>query len=372
MMTTNGPLLKVRIGKSLGQITVRGENISRTFHPNNTFKIYKGPKKIKFNCDSLYQGMSRADNHPILLASMSSLTGPMFWNYDPYHGKFHLISVPKKKKCDLVQELSMESYLGSLLSKEVSSSWPVEVLKAQAVAARTYALHKLEESELKSDLNESSYFDLENSEKHQVNGSLQDITKKTLNAAMDTKGMILVTKQGSHLTPIFFHASCGGKTLRPNEVWENNVPGYESVSCEKCTDTMVEKWNNEISIVNFKNFLSWVAKERKVDSMATDIKNKEIMIAPDRKQNHVLRIYLGSNVYVINKTLLRRYFGRVKIRSNNFRLQYDDKKISLQGNGHGHGVGMCQIGALDLARKGWDYKKILAHYFPGHKLKKVY
>lgn len=179
-------------------------------------------------------------------------------------------------------------------------------------------------------------------------------------------------KTGKSSYSNFFHASCGGKTLRPNEVWENNVPGYESVSCEKCTDTMVEKWNNEISIVNFKNFLSWVAKERKVDSTATDIKNKEIMIAPDRKQNHVLRIYLGSNVYVINKTLLRRYFGRVKIRSNNFRLQYDDKKISLQGNGHGHGVGMCQIGALDLARKGWDYKKILAHYFPGHKLKKVY
>ena len=83
---------------------------------------------------------------------------------------------------------------------------------------------------------------------------------------------------------------------------------------------------------------------------------------------------LISRRIVIKKPLFRRYFGRFVFPSNNFEMNWDNKKNSfvVSGSGLGHGVGMCQLGALDMAKKGWSYRKILTHYFPGHKLEKAY
>ena len=82
-------------------------------------------------------------------------------------------------------------------------------------------------------------------------------------------------------------------------------------------------------------------------------------------------------MYSFKKSLLRRYFGRVVVPSNNFKLTLEAQgklgpRLRLRGDGLGHGVGMCQLGALELADRGWSFKKILAHYFPKHKMKKLY
>jgi len=81
---------------------------------------------------------------------------------------------------------------------------------------------------------------------------------------------------------------------------------------------------------------------------------------------------LGERVYVIDKILLRRFFKRLYVPSNHFRVKRDRNSIILKGRGLGHGVGMSQIGAKRLAEKNLTYKQILAHYYPGHKLVKVY
>ena len=113
-----------------------------------------------------------------------------------------------------------------------------------------------------------------------------------------------------------------------------------------------------------------------IKQIKKDLKNK-LKIVPDKIFSRNIRFYLGERVFVIKKSLLRRYFGRFIVPSNNFELTLQEAgpfKVSLRlkGEGLGHGVGMCQLGALDLADKGWDYKAILSHYFPGHQLKKIY
>jgi stage II sporulation protein D len=92
----------------------------------------------------------------------------------------------------------------------------------------------------------------------------------------------------------------------------------------------------------------------------------------DSLSKNSLKIYLDSKPLVLKKPLLRRYFGRFTMASNNFKLVQLKKGFRVDGQGLGHGVGRCQLGALDLADRGWDFKQILAHYFPGHKLLKLY
>jgi stage II sporulation protein D len=92
----------------------------------------------------------------------------------------------------------------------------------------------------------------------------------------------------------------------------------------------------------------------------------------DHYSKNSLKIYLDSKPVVLRKPLLRRYFGRFIVSSNNYKLVQSKKGFRVYGKGLGHGVGMCQLGALDLADRGWGFKQILAHYFPGHKLIKLY
>lgn len=118
--------------------------------------------------------------------------------------------------------------------------------------------------------------------------------------------------------------------------------------------------------------MKWLVKEKFVNLSLKTVLAKKIVVAPDRTQNKALRVYVDDGLMVIAKSLLRRYFGRVLIPSNNFTVTMFEKDISFNGQGNGHGVGLCQLGALHLAKKGWGFKKILAHYFPKHILKKLY
>src|SRR5690606_26776420 len=101
---------------------------------------------------------------------------------------------PGKESCDLVNSISLENYISTLLSKEMNGTWPVEALKAQAVAARTYAFERVKRG-AGMELNEKLYH-LESSEKDQVSGSFMDITEKTVLATRETNGEILVGPSG--------------------------------------------------------------------------------------------------------------------------------------------------------------------------------
>ena len=125
---------------------------------------------------------------PVLLASLSSNTGIIKWGDTQYRGDLKIVTNSNNKSCDLINEISMEDYIATLLSKEMNAKLPVEALKAQAVAARTYAVHKIK-------TNRKVEFHLENSERFQVNGSLNDETQKQLKPRMIPKGLVLISKR---------------------------------------------------------------------------------------------------------------------------------------------------------------------------------
>ena len=121
------------------------------------------------------------------------------------------------------------------------------------------------------------------------------------------------------------------------------------------------------------NFLKWADRKKLLGRKLIYTSGEKIRLAPDRMDNDVTRVYVGEELYLIEKSDYRRYFGRVHFPSNHFKLTLNKKKgLIARGNGNGHGVGLCQVGAYDLARKGMNYKEILSHYFPNHQLKKMY
>jgi stage II sporulation protein D len=363
------PVISVRIGKSLKNILVTGLDLKRHLYFNNDVKKYSGKKTVRFNCQT-FNSLNREKNRPILLATLESSTGLLSFENEKFQGIFKVVTSPHGDSCDIINEVPMETYISTLLTKEMNPKWPIEALKAQAVAARTYALHKMKTQQVTKELGNEAFYDLESSEKHQVGGNFFDVTASTSAASLTTKGEVLLTEKGE-VHPIFFHSKCGGRTLRPDQVWKNKEEGYRSVNCPFCHNIGPKDWSNVITFSRMKDFINW-AHDKGYISRDLITHFSSIVIVPDELDKFAVNFYINDRPLIIEKALLRNYFGRVIFPSNNFVLKIEGDSFVVNGEGLGHGVGLCQMGAYALAMQGWSYKKILNHYFPNHQLKKLY
>ncbi|WP_408097693.1 SpoIID/LytB domain-containing protein [Peredibacter sp. HCB2-198] len=360
------PSVKVLIAKSLKRVVVEGMDLQKTIHTQHRKQQYSGRKTIAFNCNpSASKSKAQMPKNPLLVASLSSPTGLVSWGKHKYQGELQLLTNPGQESCDLVNLIPMENYITTLLSKEMNGTWPVEALKAQAVAARTYAYDRIKKG-MGLD-NPDKLYHLESSEKDQVSGTFHDITEKTLKAAKETNGMILVGPSGK-IAPAFFHSKCGGKTLRPDQVWGGVEEGYRSVNCTFCQKTGMKDWNYQIKGQKLTSMVDQVLKRYYAD----EIQGSEVKLMPDSLANSELRMYVGDRLHIIKKSYLRNLAGRELLPSNNFIVSMKNKEFMVKGHGYGHGVGLCQLGALELAKRGYDYRQILSFYFPRHRLKKAY
>jgi len=363
------PLIRVKVYNSLPSLNVVGEDVQRYLYPKHSKKTFKGTKRIKFNCQGLFL-TSQKKRKPILLAHLSSPSGFLDLGREKFKGNLMIATNPNGESCDVIHQVDLETYLPPLLSKEMHGSWPLEALKAQAVAARTYAAHKIKTQEVSKTKGHEVYYDLENSEKHQVSGSFADATKKTVLAQRETSGEVLVSKTDNALHPIFFHAESAGRTLLPEEVWDHTIQDYYSVAMPYLESSI--KWQSQIPLSKIREFFNWYLNKGKDLNFEKFVNNSIITVTPDKITNYVFRIYLDDQVFIIRKPLLRKYFGRNFFESSSFVVSFKNRFLVVEGQGSGHGVGMSQIGAKRLAEKGYTYKQILSYYYPGFRLKKMY
>ncbi|MBI2519440.1 MAG: SpoIID/LytB domain-containing protein [Bdellovibrio sp.] len=367
--------IRVLIGSGLKEVMIKGRDIERKIFVKNERKYFAGRTSLAFNCSGLAKLKNQKLNlnaGPILFASLQSPQGYFSYQNELYRGQIKVLAKRDEDACDVVNEIPIENYLQTLLAKEMNGNWPLEALKAQAVAARTYAIHKMSDQQVSRAIGHEAFYDLESSEKHQVSGGLADITVLTKQASKQTAGEILVTSSDT-IVPIFFHAKCGGRTLLPQEVWDNVVEGYHSVECGKCDGKGEKEWKNVISLQRFRDFLKWAFKDDPGGANLIELLNTEKLIfVPDRIENKRIKVYVGEKLFMVSKTLLRRYFGRILVASNNFSLKIGQSDLSIIGKGLGHGVGLCQLGVLAWAQQGMDYRAILKHYFPGFRIEKAY
>lgn len=362
------PSVKVLIGKSLKNIKVEGTDLRKIIHTQNKSLQYQGRKQISFNCDPAKSAKPiKFPEKPLHVASLQSPTGLVSWGNKKYQGEFHLVTSAKQESCDLVNLIPMESYITSLLSKEMNGSWPIEALKAQAVAARTYALHRIKNFNQTGLESHEQIYHLESSEKDQVSGTYFDATPLTVQAAKETEGQILLPKSGK-ISQIFFHSKCGGRTFRPDQVWGGVEEGYRQVDCPFCHKLGTKQWKKKVSRYQLTTLVDRALQKYYADKLVSS----DIKFLPDREDVSEIRLYDGDRFLMVKKAYLRNLSGREMLPSNYFSIKDDNRGVNIAGQGYGHGVGLCQLGALELAKRGYTYKQILSFYFPQHHLNKAY
>lgn len=368
------PSIRVLIAKQRPQVEISGLDIKRTLHITNQDRSFSGRKSIRFNCQRFGQKNRQhlTLSSPLLLASLTSQTGLLTLDGQRFQGKLKVISGAQFDSCDVIHVTNLEDYIATLLAKEMNASWSLEALKAQAVAARTYAYYKMMSQQVSRSKGYEAFYDLESSESHQVSGNFFDATVRTLQATRETFGQVLKNKAGQ-LTEVFFHAKCGGQTLVPENVWTHKVQGYKAVKDPYCHDRGGGRgWNYVVSSKRLAKFLNWL-NERGYIQSSTHFKSAlRLQVIETQEQDAFLKILVNGHAFEFKKSFFRKYFGRTAFQSNNFELSSKDGNLLVQGKGRGHGVGMCQVGALGMAKSGKSYKNILLHYFPGHHIDKIY
>ena len=270
-----------------------------------------------------------------------------------------LIKKSSKGGIHVINELGLDGYVFGILPQEVGRTWPLEALKAQAVASRSFALHNLHRHDAEG-------FHLCATVHCQVYGGLDGEKEQTSRAVDQTHNEILLYKGEPANT--FFFSNCGGKTEDPRNAWENSsAPPYlRAVRCKYCRQGGHYEWERSVS---------------EDDLLQALIKNHYPAVPPIR----VIRVASIDSSGRAKLMIVRHAGGEFKIRSGKFRMMLGPDVVrstffsnikrtrdgfTLQGKGWGHGVGMCQEGARGYALKGAGYRKILQFYYFGTKLKK--
>jgi len=247
----------------------------------------------------------------------------------------------------IVNYLTLEDYLLGTLGSEMSASWELEALKAQAVASRTYAAYMINHPR-------GAEYDVEKTTQDQVYGGVQSEDPRVLQAIRGTQDEVLVF-QGRPIKA-FFHSRCGGSTETPAFVW-NHRQGYpqKKVSCPFCIKHPFI-WQ---TLVRAEELLRWTGLDLSSSfKIEPGIRGQSGRLAS-------LRLISGPNTSSIDTDTLRSYLGYTRLKSAKFDWKLEGDQVSFKGVGNGHGVGMCQWGARYLAQQGKTYREILAHYYPG-------
>ena len=192
-------------------------------------------KKIKFFSEKL--------NSPVEIESWDA---PLIVNGKPYRGKIELHNVAGK--IYVINVVSMEHYIMGVVSAEMSPNWHIEAVKAQAVAARTYAFHTL--------LNKksTSLYDLDSTTKFQVYKGMEGETKNSNLAVSQTAGQILSYNNKPILA--LFHSTCGGRIINNKYVWDGeDLPYLADKVVPYGKSSPHYKWETELTLYEIKKVL---------------------------------------------------------------------------------------------------------------------
>jgi len=275
----------------------------------------------------------------------------------------------------VINQLPLEEYLYGVLKWEVSPGWPLAALCAQAIAARTYALKKIESSLFQDQLHHLSA-----TVDDQVYGGFESEDLRVQEAVNFTRGKV-ITYQGE-LIEAFYHNCCGGYTVSSKDVWGGEDLPYLRVGPDKfCQKSPHYHWEWEIKrselrkILFKEGFSVGIIYRLEVFSRAQDLSFKEGgRVTKLCLEHQGGRLYLTGTEF---RKLIEKWIGSGKLKSTLF----DEVKLQVkggasyfvfQGRGAGHGVGMCQWGVKEMAEQGYNFEEILQFYYPGTKIEKRY
>lgn len=321
------------------------------------------------------------------------------YNTKPYRGA---IRIKRSQSSDLtvINYLDLEKYLYGVVPKEMPVEWSLEALKAQAIAARNFAVMHLGDYEALG-------FDLTNDINSQVYGGVEAENIRSNQAVDETKGLLL--KYDDYVAATYYHSNSGGQTESVENVWQSEIPYLKGVSDEYSENVKNSSWektytlsqislqlNNAgydvgriydvvpVSISENNRVLELLFKGTKDDVVLEKGETRKIFGYFDIKSMW-FDVKKGNEVRIVNNT---KYYtdgitsqkiitasGIKDLSSYNAYDVYDGESlrsietnisnITFKGKGFGHGIGMSQWGAKVMAERGHTYEDILLHYYSG-------
>lgn len=252
-------------------------------------------------------------------------------------------------------ELPLETYVAGVVAAEVPATFPIEAIRAQAVAARTYAVYKLDRGRPDAHPNADLCNDFRHCAAYRaeaVTASADDGLDRVRQAVKDTAGQI-VTYDGAPIAAVF-HCASAPRTEAAKDVWGEDVPYLQSVvspggaSCDAYEDTVT------LSADEFRKTVGSSFPTADLSGPPNDWFKASVR----SDAGGVETVQLGG--LTVEGTAVRTLFG---LHSTNFTITTTDDSISFHTVGYGHGVGLSQYGARYMAEQGADYKEILQHYY---------
>jgi stage II sporulation protein D len=256
-----------------------------------------------------------------------------------------------------VNVVDLEDYVAAVVGSEVPPAWPAEALRAQAVAARTFAAAQ------KIAQGPGARAHLGASVLDQVYRGTAHPAPSALKAARDTEGEVLTW--GAAPIAAFFSASCGG-TSESAEVAFNLAPGTTPYLRGGDEDEDENRWTKRIPLAGI------TAALRKAGRVRAEVQDLRIASRTRSGRARTMSLTTPQGSRPLPAVELRQLVGYTALPSLLFDVEVDGKDAVFRGKGSGHGVGLCQFGARGRALKGEGYRAILAHYYPGAEIRRMY
>jgi stage II sporulation protein D len=259
-----------------------------------------------------------------------------------------------------VEDLRLEDYVAGVVAGEMPASFPPEALKAQAIAARSFALTRKIASQA-----EDRPWDIGAGVLAQVYQGRESPAARA--AAAATEGEVLV--MGIEPVEAYFHAVCCGTTESGLAALGRDLPYLAPVDCGPCQGSRGAHWQLELSAAE-------LGKAAGLGGAADDVR---VASRTGTGRAERIEVWRGGRSAVLAATDLRQRLGFSRLPSLDFevaarapRPARGERTFLFDGRGQGHGAGMCQWGAAEMARAGKGYREILAHYYPGTEVMKMY
>ncbi|GAB4236352.1 MAG: SpoIID/LytB domain-containing protein [Stanieria sp.] len=263
-----------------------------------------------------------------------------------YRGRTHLVR--QGDTLTAINYVDLEDYLYSVVGAEAVATWPLEALKAQAVAARSYALYK-------SSTERSSLYDLDTTIGTQVYKGLDTEYTTTHQAVNGTAGQVM-TYNGKVILAAF-HSSSGGHTENVEDVWTSPLPYLRAV-VDYDQQSPVFQWDKVVSAQEMNTLIGGVGTIKTMVPEETTPYGRVVN----------MKVIGDRGTTVVSGAELRKVLD---LRSTLFRVTGDGNSFRIYGRGFGHGLGLSQWGAYYLAKQGIKYAQILSHYYQHANLSQI-
>jgi len=294
-----------------------------------------------------------------------------------YRGILRLL--PRGEIVRVINIVYMEDYLRGVVPPEIGArtEYELEAVKAQAVAARTYAMAHLKQYE-------GEPYDMKSSIMDQLYDGASGENKLANKAIDQTAGRVMMYQD--ELINAYFHSTCGGRTDDIADVWDRkDVPYLKSVDDQAaCSWSKYYNWKETFTEQQLRGRIEqYLASDRGRDLRIGRITDVSIVGITAGGRVRKLLVRTDLDVFRFQKDRIRWVIGRTSnpdliLPSDRFDLDIERDsgqnivQVTFQGQGYGHGVGMCQCGAIGHSRNGWSCDSILTHYYAAIDIKKLY